>query len=80
MLSTTPVRTANFQWDLDFNWAKNYNKVVSLPEGLEDSKSSLVGYDGVYTYAVVGRPIGVIYTTMPLYTADGKLIVRAEAG
>ena len=80
LLSTTPVRTANFQWDLDFNWAKNYNKVVSLPEGLEDSKSSLVGYDGVYTYAVVGRPIGVIYTTMPLYTADGKIIVRAEDG
>ena len=30
LLATTPARTADFRWDLDFNFAKNENEVVSL--------------------------------------------------
>ncbi|OQP47037.1 hypothetical protein A4H97_05840 [Niastella yeongjuensis] len=28
-----PVRTKDFQWDVDFNYARNKNKILSLPDG-----------------------------------------------
>jgi hypothetical protein len=32
-LHAVPVKTKDFQWDIDFNYAKNKNKVTSLPGG-----------------------------------------------
>ncbi|MFN8154721.1 MAG: SusC/RagA family TonB-linked outer membrane protein [Bacteroidia bacterium] len=34
-LRTVPVEKKNFRWNLDFNFAHNKNKVISLTEGLE---------------------------------------------
>lgn len=80
LLNTVPVRTKNFQWTLDLNFAKNNNMVVSLPETLEGGKVALpnryaAGNDAVYMYAEQGKPIGQYYTYLPQYTDDGKLIV-----
>lgn len=75
LLTTVPVQTKDFRWDLDFNWAKNNNKVESLPDGLEGGKSSLVGFDGVYMYAEEGMPIGTLYANLPSMTEDGKHVV-----
>lgn len=75
LLTTIPVKTRNFEWDLDFNWSKNNNKVVSLPDGLGDTKSQLVGYDDVSVYAEIGKPLGTIWTNMVEKTEDGKIIV-----
>ena len=79
LLSTVPVKTRDFEWGLDFNFAKNYNKVISLPDGVE-GKSQLVKFDDVITYAEVGKPIGTIWTNMPQFTEDGKQICRASDG
>ncbi len=35
MINATPVKTKNFSWDVGFNVARQYNKVVSLDEGIE---------------------------------------------
>ena len=78
LLSTTPVKTRNFQWDINFNYTKNNNKVVSLPDGLDGGKSRLVNYDDVYMYAEVGKPLGTLYTNLPEYTEDGKIIVGPD--
>jgi len=80
LLSTTPVRTKDIKWDLDFTWSKNFNKVESLPEGLDGGKSLITndGWGDVYMYAEVGKPIGQLYATLPQYTEDGKIIVNAE--
>ena len=77
LLTTTPIKTRNFQWDLDFNWSKNNNLVESLPEGLEGGKAAIAndGWGDVYMYAEVGKPIGQIYATLPERTSDGKYIV-----
>lgn len=79
LLSATPVRTRNWKWDISINWAKNNNKVVSLPDGLEGGKSILTRYsagnDAVYIYAEVGKPLGQIYTYKPMYTEEGQPIV-----
>ena len=31
-LSGTPVKTRNFSWNIDMNWSKNWNKLVSLQD------------------------------------------------
>ena len=36
LLALTPVKTADFRWDVTFNYAKNKNKVVELAEGVEN--------------------------------------------
>lgn len=80
LLTTTPVKTRNFKWDVDFNFSKNWNMVESLPEGLEGGKAQLNrdGWGDVYIYAEVGKPIGQIYATLPQYTDDGKIICNAS--
>lgn len=78
-INTTPIRMKNIQWDIDFNFAKNKNKVVKLPDGLDGGKSSIynfsAGNDAVQMYAEEGKAIGQFHTQLPSYTEDGKIIV-----
>jgi hypothetical protein len=61
-INATPVKAKKFRWDLTVNWAKNYNKVISLLEGVENLQ--LGSYQGGITInAQVGQPYGVIYGT-----------------
>ena len=82
VVNTVPVQTKDFRWELDFNFAKNNNKVLSLPESLEGGKVSIysfsAGNDAVYMYAEEGKPLGQFYTYLPQYTADGRPIVDAN--
>lgn len=82
VLNTTPVKTKNFRWDLDINIARNWNKVLSLPEELEGGRQYIQGFttsaDAVTAYAEVGRPMGVFYTNLPKRTEDGKIIVGSD--
>ena len=79
LLNTVPVQTRNFRWELGFNFAKNSNKVVSMPESLDGGMVNInqfsAGDDAVYMRAVEGKPMGELFTYMPMYTDDGKLIV-----
>ena len=76
-LTGTPVRTADFQWDLVLNWSKNVNEVVSLEEGIENLQiASLQG--GVTINARVGQPYGTIQgTDYVLNEATGKRQILA---
>jgi len=82
LVNTTPIRTRDFRWDLGFNFAKNTNKVLSMPASLEGGKTVInsfsAGNDAVYMYAEEGNPLGEFYTYLPQYTADGKIIVDAS--
>lgn len=79
VLNTVPVQTRDFSWSLDFNFSQNFNKVVTLPEGLDEGKTVInsfsAGSDAVYVYAEEGKPMGQFYTYLPARTEDGKLIV-----
>ena len=79
LVNTTPIRTRDFRWELGFNFSKNKNTVLSMPESLEGGKTTIyyfsAGNDAVYFYAEEGNPMGEYYAYMPQYTADGKLIV-----
>jgi len=82
LLTTIPVQTKDFQWEVDFNFSQNFNKVLSLPESLDGGKIAInsfsAGNDAVYVYAEEGKPMGQFYTYLPSYTEDGKLIVGED--
>ncbi len=79
LLTTVPVQTKNFKWELGFNFSKNWNKVLEMPSSLEGGRVAIysfsAGNDAVYMYAEEGKPMGEFYTYLPQYTEDGKLIV-----
>jgi TonB-linked SusC/RagA family outer membrane protein len=74
LLSTIPVKTKNFQWELDINFAINKNKVLSMPASLEGGRVVIddfsAGNDAIYMYAEEGQPMGVFYTYLPTYVTD----------
>ena len=81
-LGGIPVRTKDFQWDVDFNIAKNDNKLVRLND--EINEYLLEGnrfYYYWYLKAKVGSPIGVI-TTMSRFKRNeqGELIGINDVG
>ncbi len=79
LVSTTPVRTEKLRWDVDFNFAANRNKVMKMPEGLENGRMAIydfgAGNDAVYMYAEKGKELGVFYTYLPQYAEDGRILV-----
>ena len=63
LLTTTPLLTSDFRFDLNFNFAKNNNEVVSLAGEQESLRLGTSRYGGpgtVVTTADVGQPFGTI--------------------
>lgn len=62
-----PVQGRDFSWEIDVNFSRNYNKVLSLPEGLDEGKSVInsfsAGNDAVYVYAEEGKYDGGVSGT-----------------
>lgn len=55
----TPVKSRNFSWEINVNWTRNRNKVLSLNEG--SSNLVLGSFQGTVTLnATVGQPYGVL--------------------
>lgn len=76
-LSGTLIKTENFNWDLNLNWAKNRSEVLSLFEG--GTNLQLGSVSGVTINATVGEPYGTIQGTDFIYL-DGKRVINQETG
>ena len=74
MLRGTVVKTKDFKWDVNFNFAKNSNKVLELYTGTESIR--LTSLFGVALEARVGEKYGTIMGTDFVYDADGNKIVE----
>lgn len=70
-LNAVPVKTRNFSWDTNVNFAKNKNEVVKLHEDVQDYELASARWANAYIYASEGQPYGVIV---------GKKMSRNEAG
>ena len=57
-LYLNPIRNKNFNWDINFNWARNRNKVLELPDIENITLANLQG--GVSVNATVGQAYGTI--------------------
>ncbi|MBZ5859407.1 SusC/RagA family TonB-linked outer membrane protein [Flavihumibacter profundi] len=67
-LNTTPVKTNDLTWDLNFNWALNRNMVTKLYTGVD--KVLVAGFQNGEIDAFEGKPFGQIF---------GSVYVRANA-
>ena len=63
-LNTTPVRTSNLNWDVNFNYTRNRNKIISLHKDVGDYKllagSPAYGNYRIGSAAYIGGDYGVL--------------------
>jgi TonB-linked SusC/RagA family outer membrane protein len=78
-LNFVPVKTSSLTWEVNFNWSKNINKVVSLYPGITNYQlGSFQG--GISINAEVGKPYGIIEGIDYTYSKSGQKIVNAANG
>lgn len=60
-LGGAPVQTKDWGWEINANISKNNNTLEELADGLDSYRITYMGLmTYIYTYAEVGKPIGVI--------------------
>lgn len=72
----TPVKTSNFTWNLNFNWAANRNTLVSLHESIDPSQP----YEHDMGTTVGGRLHLYSYVGQEMYQLYGFALKRAPEG
>ncbi|MGI9526643.1 MAG: SusC/RagA family TonB-linked outer membrane protein, partial [Weeksellaceae bacterium] len=78
VLNGTPVKTADFSWDLTVNFAKNKNTLLSLSGDNKILRVSNIPFGLASLEAVVGEAYGQIYTTDYTYDDNGNKVVNAS--
>jgi hypothetical protein len=73
-LNVIPVQTKNTRWDIDFNFANNKNKVLSLPDGNDIVNGSFLIRQGVALNSFFLREWAGVDAANgdPLWYADDK--------
>ncbi len=74
-LNANVIRSKDFTWDIQVNWFKNKNTVLSLYEGVDNILLN-ASWD-ISTNITVGQPYGVLRGTDFVYT-DGKRTVDED--
>lgn len=78
LVTITPVKIGDFQWDINWNFTKNWSKVIKLPEELGGIATIYGLSGGTSLYAIEGEPLGVFKAYVPQMTEDGKIICDGE--
>ncbi|MGU3375239.1 SusC/RagA family TonB-linked outer membrane protein [Chryseobacterium sp. M5A1_1a] len=78
-LNLVPVKNENFRWDMNWNWAINKNKVLSLNEGMTNLQLGRAVNDVTFN-APAGEAYGQIWGTDYVYSPDGQRIIDANTG
>lgn len=74
-LNATPLKSSDFSWDINLNWAKNESLVVELLNGIDNLVLGAF-QGGVSINATPGQPYGTIRGTDLVYHEDnGQPIV-----
>ena len=75
LINVTPVKIADFQWDLTWNFTKNNNKVLELPDEMGD-EAAIYGFSGgTGLYAIEGDEMGVFKAYTSQRDPNGNVIV-----
>src|SRR5690606_25751879 len=72
-LNLVPIRNNNFEWDININWSKNENEVISLNEGRTNLE--LARFQQTSLNATVGESYGTIRGTGYVYDPEGNPII-----
>ncbi|WP_291869155.1 SusC/RagA family TonB-linked outer membrane protein [Maribacter sp.] len=73
----SPIKTDNFEWKVNVNWAKNENEVVSLYDEVKELQLASV-QGGVSINATVGQPYGTIKGFDNVYDSNGSKVIGAD--
>ncbi|WP_158797727.1 SusC/RagA family TonB-linked outer membrane protein [Pedobacter sp. L105] len=83
-LNATPIKTRDFSWRVDVNWARNRNQVLGLfsdATGQQATNLQLASYQGGVTYnATLNQPMGTIRGTDYVYTKDANGNMQKTVG
>lgn len=72
-LGIKPIISRDFQWNLNYTFARDRNVVLELPAGLEKVVINSA-YDAQFV-AIVGQPLGTIQAPVASYDPQGRIIV-----
>lgn len=72
LLTGSPIRTNNFNWDISFNVARNRNKVISLIEGSDILNVEEPRTRTVFVQHRTGYPFGVLAGWVQKKSPDGQ--------
>ena len=75
----SPIKTDNFEWRIDVNWAQNENEVTKLPGDLQNILLASV-QGGITINARLGEPYGTIEGTNFVFTDGQKTVNSTTAG
>lgn len=73
-----PVKSDHFEWEIIFDFTRNYNKLNYLNNQMESAELNGLRVDGgqqISWLAIPGMPIGVFKARAPKYTEDGRMVV-----
>ena len=75
LVTLVPVRTKDFEWSLTWNYTKNNNKVLKLPEEM-NGRASIYGFNGgTGLYAIEGEEMGIFEAYVAKTNDQGQIIV-----
>ncbi|MCI3937736.1 SusC/RagA family TonB-linked outer membrane protein [Chryseobacterium aahli] len=72
-LGLVPLKSTDFQWDINLNWARNRNVVKSLNQGRENLQ--LASFQETTLNATIGQPYGTFRGTGFVYDSNGNKVV-----
>ncbi len=75
-LNVTPLKINDFSWDINLNYSKNNNKVISLTEGV--SSIRLAGFTSPGIFIMADQPYGVIWGSKYLRNENGDILVDGD--
>jgi TonB-linked SusC/RagA family outer membrane protein len=78
VLNLVPIKTKDFQWDFTTTFTKNKSEVTHIVGGVD--KIQLATDYGVSFNAVVGQPLGVFESFVPVKNDQGQYVVNAATG
>lgn len=78
IITLRPVKTSEFNWNIDLNFARNKNKVIELSETIDKYEIATPSLAEGNTYAIVGKPFGEIYTKGFVRNEAGQIVVDAS--
>jgi len=76
IINANIVKTKDFSWDIDLNYARNVNNLVTLTPDLK--QYALTSDFGNYSFAIEGRPLGEIYGRGYVRDANNNIVVGTD--
>ncbi|UBZ07606.1 SusC/RagA family TonB-linked outer membrane protein [Salegentibacter mishustinae] len=75
-VTLNPVRTEDWNWTMNINWAKNESEVLELEDGIDNLQ--LASYQGgVSINAAPGQPYGAIRGSAYVYDDNGNKVITS---